>query len=150
VSGDEFDFEATRDEWPDHWDHDEKGWPTVGSRWRARLYPQMRVLIVGRSDEYMTVLVYWDGDLEGLRRLFTHEPSERWEIGTGGLVQMPSGIGPWEADGPAGDGRHWRDEWDLTVYFERARFGGPDTWHYGREPFDSLPFFEPIPDPEEA
>lgn len=52
----------------------------------------------------MTVIVYWDGDVDGLRRLFTHEPTEQWEIASDGLVHMPEGIGPWEPDGPAGKG----------------------------------------------
>jgi len=34
---------------------------------------------------------------------------------------------------------------DLVVTFERAMFGGPDTWHIGREG-EHLPFFEPIRD----
>lgn len=149
MSSDEWDFEAARDEWPDHWDDDEKGWPAVGSMWRARLYPQMRVFVTSCSHGFAHVMVYWDGDLEGLRRLFTIDQGERWEIGKRGLVQMPAGIGPWEPDGPAGDGHHWRDEWDLTVYCERARFGGPDTWHHGSGQWESLPFFEPIAEPED-
>jgi hypothetical protein len=82
-----------------------------------------------------------------LRRLFTYEPSERWEIGKHGLVHPPEGIGPWERDGPAGEGHHWRTPgWELVVNFERAQFGGPDTWHYGAGEWESLPFFEPIPE----
>jgi hypothetical protein len=43
MSGEDFDFEAERERWPEHWERDEKGWPTVGSRWRARRFPQLRI-----------------------------------------------------------------------------------------------------------
>jgi hypothetical protein len=152
VTDAEFDFEAERARWPTHWDHDEKGWPSVKSTWRARLFPQLRVRVrPDRGNHYVGALVYWDGDLDGLDRLFTHDPSERWEIGQHGLVHSPAGIGPWEPDGPDGEGRYWRrDDWLLEVKFERPAFGGPDTWHYGAGEWESLPFFEPIPDWEDG
>jgi hypothetical protein len=144
---DEFDFDAARDRWPEHWDGDERGWPTVNSTWRARRFPQLRVRVMSREHHYVMAIVYWDGDLEGLSRLFTHEEDERWEIGKHGLVHNPEGIGPWEEDGPAGEGRHWRrDDWLLEVHFERPQFGGPDTWHHGAGEWESLPFFEPVED----
>jgi hypothetical protein len=43
----EFDFEETHRRFPGHWDDD--GRPTVGSMWRSRLHPQMRVCIVARD-----------------------------------------------------------------------------------------------------
>lgn len=146
MSDEEFDFEATRQRWPHHWDSDENGWPAINSTWRARRFPQLRTRVIGCDHHYVKVIVYWDGYLEELDRLFTHEPAERWEIGKHGLVHAPEGIGPWE-DGPAGEGRHWRrDDWLLEVNFDRAQFGGPDTWHYGAGHWESLPFFEPLPD----
>jgi hypothetical protein len=153
MSDETFDFEAERKRWPNHWERDENGWPARMSTWRARIFPHLRVRVMSRKDEYVEAWVYWDGDRDGLRRLFTHEQLERWEIGKHGLVQMPEGIGPWEQNGPSGEGRYWRKrEWELEVIFERALFGGPDTWHYGRDEWESLPFFEPVPewDPNEA
>lgn len=150
--GDEtFDFEAERSRWPEHWDHDENGWPATSSTWRARRFPQMRVRVSSRETRHVEAIIYWDGDLDGLRRLFTHEPAERWEIGQHGRVHGPEGIGPWELDGPGREGRYWRtDDWSLEVTFERPAFGGPDTWHHGAGEWESLPFFEPIEDWDEG
>jgi hypothetical protein len=82
-------------------------------------------------------MVYWDADVDGLRLLFTHETTERWNIAKDRAVYGSSGID---------QERRWRDENDtpsLIVTFDRAKFGGPDTWHTGREAVN-LPFFEPI------
>jgi hypothetical protein len=104
------------------------------------------VFVISRNESYVNVSVHWDGDEEGLRRLFTHEPVEHWEIGREGQVQMPAGIGPWEADGPDiedAEGRYWRDSWILEVKFERPAFGGPDTIHWGSGKWKTqqMPFF---------
>ena len=37
MSGEEFDYEATRKRFPRHWD--ERGWPAFQSTWRLRNYP---------------------------------------------------------------------------------------------------------------
>ena len=147
MSDEQFDFETERARWPEHWDHGKNGWPTTNSTWRARLYPQLRVRVSRSDHSHVLAVVYWDGDLEGLGRLFTYETTERWEIGEDGLVHSPAGIGPWEDDGPAGEGRHWRkDDWLLEVNFERPQFGGPDTGQNGTGEWESLPFFEPVQD----
>lgn len=140
-----FDFGAARSEWPEHWDADEKGWPSLGSTWRARRFPQMRVSVVQRGEVEVEALIYWDGDLDGLNRLFSYEPRARWAIGPNHMVQMPEGIGPPEPPDRESDGTaRWRDESPLTVIFDRAQFGGPDTWHHANDPWEPLPFFEPI------
>ena len=138
----EFDFEAARRGFPEHWEDD--GRPATNSTWRSRPYPQMRVRVSGRDpDGDVSAIVYWDGDLEGLARLFTYEGTERWNIGADGLVCGSAGIDR----GDAGEWHfRWRDETaTLVVTFDRAMFGGPDTWHIGREGVN-LPFFEPVPD----
>ncbi len=143
VNTDTFEFEEWRERFPEHWA--ENGWPAPKSTWRSRLYPHLRVRVVDSGDEYVRTIIHWDGDLDGLRRLFTYEPAERWEIGEHRLVHASAGIGPWEQDGPAGEGRYWRrDDLLLEVRFERPNFGGPDTWHSGE--WGSLPFFEPVQD----
>jgi hypothetical protein len=146
---DEFDFEKWRKRFPDHWD--ERGWPAFKSTWRATMHPEMRVRVIRQAapdaqvtdedelfpDEVLA-LVFWEGALDRLRQLFTYENTERWNIDKRGCVYGAAGIdrhGRWRSEGPV-----------LAVGFERSMFGGPDTWHYGREPFDNLPFFEPISD----
>jgi hypothetical protein len=53
------------------------------------------------------------------------------------LVYGPAGIDP--------QGRWRRATATLHVVFDRAMFGGPDTWHMGMEG-EHLPFFEPVDD----
>lgn len=144
----EFDFDATRRRFPEHWD--DRGWPAVNSTWRSRNHPQLRVRVIGvtstplghDTDELpgdVRVRVYWDGDLAGLRLLFTYESTDRWNIDKTGLVYGSGGIdreGRWRREGPT-----------LEVIFERPMFGGPDTWHINFE--ERLPFFEPLPDWDE-
>jgi hypothetical protein len=139
TNGEGFDFEEARRQFPDHWD--ENGWPASGSTWRARLYPQMRVRVSVVDNRDVGTMVYWDGDLEGLRRLFTYEPAERWNIAAENqLVYAPAGI---DREG------HWRSDTEtLGVTFDRPAFGGRDTWHAGSLS-KGLPFFEPVADWDE-
>src|SRR5215211_1408264 len=133
--GDEFDYEAARRRFPAHWD---EGWPAYKSTWQSTNYPQlrMRVLEVVDAGHDVRALVYWDGSLDELRGLFTHETDERWNIDKRGFVYGARGIDR--------EGR-WREEGDpLEVTFERAYFGGPDTWHLNFG--EKTPFFEPVED----
>lgn len=144
--GEEFNFEEEHRRFPEHWDKD--GRPAINSTWRSREHPMMRVRVSGRDgDRDVTAMVYWDGDLEGLRLLFAQEPSERWNIAANRLVYGPAGIYQLEAhERSHGERYRWRrDTATLDVVFEREQFGGPDTWHIGMEGVN-LPFFEPIPD----
>jgi hypothetical protein len=122
----EFDFEAMRRRFSEHRDDD--GRPVVGSMWRSRMHPHMRVLVVARDrDLEIQAMVYRDADLDGLRLPFTHETTERWNIARDGAVYGSPGID---------QEHHWRGESDtpsLIVTFDRSRFGGADTWHIGRE-----------------
>jgi hypothetical protein len=146
MSGETWNFEQERKRWPEHWES-EKGWPAIKSTWRSRLFPHLRVRVLSSGERDVKTIIFWDGDPDGLRRLFTHEPAERWDISGDGLVHTPQGIGPPE-DG--GEVRLWRDvEELLEVVFERPHFGGPDTWHSASGKFEALPFFEPIPDWDE-
>ena len=151
----EFDYEATRKRFPRHWD--DCGWPAYKSTWRSRNHPYMRVRVTRTIDQSrvhpgsaihealstgelrdgdVQTFIHWDGPLDELRRLFTYEPTERWNIDKTGFVYGSGGIdqdGRWREDGPA-----------LDVVFERAMFGGPDTWHINFE--DRTPPFEPVHD----
>ena len=123
---------------------DDDGRPEIGSTWRSREHPMMRVRVTGRPDPHdIDTCVFWDGDLDGLRLLFTYERIDRWNIASDGFVYGSAGFAPPES----GEYEHrWRrDDQTLNVLFERAMFGGPDTWHIGREGVN-LPFFEPVPD----
>jgi hypothetical protein len=53
------------------------------------------------------------------------------------LVYGLAGIDP--------QGRWRRAPARLHVVFDRAMFGGPDTWHMAMEG-ENLPFFEPVDD----
>jgi hypothetical protein len=98
----------------------------------------MRVRVAGRDGNVdVETMVYWDGDLDRLRLLFTYEPTERWNIDKNGLVYGPAGIDP--------QGRWRRATATLDVVLDRPMFGGPDTWHMGMEG-ENLPFFEPVDD----
>jgi|RhiMethySRZTD1v2_1073278.scaffolds.fasta_scaffold147645_4 hypothetical protein len=136
MSSQEFNFEDWYRRFPDHWD--EAGRPEINSTWRSRNHPMMRVRVAGRDGNVdVETMVYWDGDLDGLRLLFTYEPTERWNIDNKGLVCGPAGIDP--------QGRWRRATATLHVVFDRPMFGGPDTWHMGMEG-ENLPFFEPVDD----
>lgn len=148
-----FDFEEWRDRFPDHWDED--GWPATESTWRSYNYPQMRVTVIEtvRADRVhegsaqhqalesgeqlagdVRTFVSWDGGLEELLGLFTYHQADRWNIDKTGFVYGTPGIdrdGRWRSDGPP-----------LEVIFDRAKFGGPDTWHINFG--ERLPFFKPI------
>lgn len=155
MSDTDFDFEAWRQRYPDHWDED--GWPIPKSTWRSRPHPYLRVRVLStikrdrvaagslRADELaagraqhgdVKTLVYWDGSLDELLRLFTYETTDRWNIDSKGFVYGSGGIDR--------NGR-WLDEGvGLQLIFDREQFGGPDTWHRNFE--EPLPFFEPVLD----
>jgi hypothetical protein len=87
--------------------------------------------------------IFWDGDLVGLRLLFTFEPAERWNIASDGIVYGSAGI---DRPEPGESDHRWRDDGPtLNVIFPRSKFGGSDTWHIRREDVN-LPVFEPVPD----
>src|SRR6188472_2995981 len=93
MSSQEFNFEDWCRRFPDHWD--EAGRPEINSTWRSRNHPMMRVRVAGRDANVdVETMIYWDGDLDGLRLLFTCEPTERWNIDKKGLVYGPAGIDP--------------------------------------------------------
>ena len=135
----EFDFESSRNRFPEHWDDD--GRPEIGSTWRSREHPMMRVRVTGRPDPHdIDTCVFWDGDLDGLRLLFTYERIDRWNIASDGLVGL---AGAPEHEPLVSERRRARRHRKCAL--ERGMFGGPDTWHIGREGVN-LPFFEPVPD----
>jgi hypothetical protein len=152
MTGEDFDFDATHRRFPDHWD--EEGRPTVGSAWRSRMHPHMRVRIVGldATHDDVDALVYWDGDLDGLKLLFTDDSGDRWNVAENKGIYGSAGIHRAAAEDWPERGEHhrWRDETDaLVVTFAREKFGGPDTWHIGPRG-ENFPFFEPIYDPDPA
>ncbi|MCA1706085.1 MAG: hypothetical protein LC808_23625 [Actinobacteria bacterium] len=146
-----FDFEKARRKFPDHWTAE--GWPASNSTWQAINYPRLHVRVTGRSHdspfEGVATVIYWAGDLDGLRLLFTYwgvarntevaraewgaiaiddvDHNDPFEVGNHGLVLHGRGSEP-----------------PLDVKFERAMFGGPDTWQVNIG--EALPFFEPVPD----
>ena len=80
MSSQQFNFEDWHRRFPDHWD--EAGRPEVNSTWRSRNHPMMRERVAGRDGNVdVETMVYWDGDLDGLRLLFTYEPTQRWNGG---------------------------------------------------------------------
>jgi hypothetical protein len=61
---------------------------------RARRFLQMRVRVLDRGARYVETAIYRDDYLDGLGRLFTYEPTERWAIDKDGRVHAHEGIGP--------------------------------------------------------
>jgi hypothetical protein len=134
----DFDFEEWRKRFPLHWDR-ERGWPAQDSTWRFRDHPQMRIRVIACDHEFVQAEVHWDSDLDEFQRLFSYENRERWAKNENGLM---SGARGFDRE------RRWRDEGPpLWVTFDRAMFGGPDTWQVELRPQwegINLPPFEPI------
>lgn len=159
-----FDFEQARRDSPAHWSED--GWPAGNSTWQAIAHAQFRVRVVGRSHDSpfdaVAATIHWAGAIDGLFDLFNHwrvpkssglarigwgtialdsfDPDHALELGKHGVVLHVPGI-------DRGDGRRDATEPTLDVKFERAMFGGPDTWRVLID--EELPFFEPAPDWED-
>src|SRR4051794_2505816 len=139
MTGEDFDFDKTHRRFPDHWD--EEGRPTVGSAWHSRVHPHMRVRIIDRATtlDDVDALVYWDGDLDGLKLVFTDDSGERWNVAENDQIYGSAGIMRASAeDWPQrGEDHHrWRDETAaLVVTFAGGSSGGPTrgTWGVRRE-----------------